>query len=418
MGVFTDFVFRNGGTHSYWIVFILFISLLALVGDVSTSRFDMRDFEVYHKTARRALHGEELYSIPEDGHYVFKYSPVAGILFIPLAVLPLPVAQYVYWALLTILFIVGIRLFAGLLETAQVGHGVDCRTKHFVFFALLSVVMHFHRELHLGQVNMLLLVMYIFLTEALVKNKAEIFGWLLGASIFIKPFGLIFLPYLIVKRKYMEVAYTVAILGFLSLLPFIFYPSVEAVVRLYSSWWDELVTELAVKQNLLAGGNHTIFSVLARFTPIRFVLENVMVQKLYQLILLGWIGLSVWRYIKRNDSIGNHAEAVVKEMALLMAFIPLLAFTSENAFVFALPVVLCVMFHYGGLTVMQKVLLVCGMVCIGGNIYDVVGRGVNHFLLSLSIYTWGTLLVLLVLVFYERSNGYKKTKAGSSPALS
>ena len=51
-------------------------------------RFEMVDFEVYYRAAERILSGSELYGIKEDGHYVFKYAPNAGIYFIPFLLPP------------------------------------------------------------------------------------------------------------------------------------------------------------------------------------------------------------------------------------------------------------------------------------------------------------------------------------------
>lgn len=385
--------------QNYWIVFILVLSAASLAGELANNKFHTLDFEVYYKTATRMLHQAELYSIAEDGHYVYKYSPVAGLYFIPFALLNYPAAAALYWILLTVLLIAGVKVFYTLLDET------DSQRKRnsisvVLILSLLTIGVHVHREWHLGQVNLLLLVTYIFMIRAYTKKQLLLFAALLSFSIFIKPFALIFLPYLVYKKQWLTIVYSLASTLILAFSPLILYPSLAQLSHLYQSWQNELVVELSAKQNLLADANHTIFSVVARYTPIKFMLTTSFSQKIYQLIVLALIGIGFLFFSLRQ----RKKEGTLNEFSFLIALIPLLAFTSENAFLFELPVIIILTYHFKLLSLIQKVLFITGCVLIGANIYDIVGSEISAYLISISVYTFGValLLSLFLLKKFER----------------
>jgi hypothetical protein len=379
--------------QNYWIVFILVLSAASLAGELANNKFHTLDFEVYYKTATRTLHQAELYNVAEDGHYVYKYSPVAGLYFIPFALLNYPAAAALYWSLLTVLLIAGLKVFYTLLDET------DSQRKRnsisvVLILSLLTIGVHVHREWHLGQVNLLLLIIYIFMIRAYTKRQLLLFAALLSFSIFIKPFALIFLPYLVYKKQWLTIVYSLAFTLFLAFSPLILYPSLAQLSHLYQSWQNELAVELSAKQNLLADANHTIFSVVARYTPIKFMLTTSFSQKIYQLVVLALIGISFLFFSLRQ----RKKEATLNEFSFLIALIPLLAFTSENAFIFELPVIIILVCFFKILSTLQKVLLTIGCVLIGANIYDIVGSYLSTYLISISIYTFGAVMLLGVLM--------------------
>jgi hypothetical protein len=379
--------------QNYWVIFILVLSGASLAGELANNKFQTLDFEVYYKTATRMLHSAELYSVAEDGHYVYKYSPVAGLYFVPFAILSYPVAAATYWILLTVLLIVGLKVFYTLLDDT------DSQRKRnsisvVLILSLLAIGVHVHREWHLGQVNLLLLIIYIFMIRAYTKKQLLVFAALLSFSIFIKPFALIFLPYLLYKKQWLTIVYSLAFTLILAFSPLILYPSLAQLSHLYQSWQNELAVELSAKQNLLADANHTIFSVVARYTPTRFMLTTAHSQKIYQLIVLVLIGIGFLFFSLRQ----RKKEATLSEFSFLIALIPLLAFTSENAFLFELPVIMILTYHFKLLSLIQKALFITGCVLIGANIYDVLGSEMSAYLISISVYTFGAGVLLFLML--------------------
>ncbi|MFD3001929.1 glycosyltransferase family 87 protein [Pontibacter toksunensis] len=378
-----------------WVFFLGSISFVLLTGEVINERLRMHDLEVYYRTAARLMQGEALYRIATDGHYVYKYSPTAAIYFIPFLLLPFSVAKVLYWVLLTFLTGVAFQLFYRML-LPQDGLASDNRKQNIVLLlSFLAVAVHLHREWHLGQVNLLLLGLYIFMMKGLVHGKPVVAGLLLAASLFIKPFGLIFFPYLLLKQRYRTIFYAVGFILLLGLLPMLFYPSLPAFKHLYLSWFQELTIELKAKQRLLTEGNHTIFSVLARYTPVQYALTSAAAIKVYQFVLLVLIG---GLFLLFNRWGRQLREQQVPELAFLIALVPLFAFTSENAFLFTAPCIMYLVYNYQNFSLAGKAALILACFLIGATIRDVTGAAVYGYLQALSVYSVGTVL-LLVLMF-------------------
>ena len=375
----------------FWLLPLLLFSLISLTGEVINERFDLVDFEVYFRTAERMLEGAEIYRIESDGHFVYKYAPSAALYFLPFLIVGFGLSKWLFWALLTAALAWGLREMLSMLGKDKSDKTVNAA----IFFSMLAVVPHIHLEWHLGQVNMLLMVLFIALIKAYQLDRQKLLGVLLGASLFVKPFGLVFLPYLLVKKRFQALIYTIIATLIIGFLPFIFYPSWTAFVGLYGSWMVELQIELASKQDLFANANHTIFSVLARFTPIQYLLAEGLAQKIYQVIILAIMGLAFLKYIQLGQ---DKPRAAVGEWALLSAWIPILAFTSQNAFIYTLPLIVYLIFHFQELPSWSKGLLIAGCFLIGINMYDIVGKDLHWQLMQCSIYTFGSMLLMVVTV--------------------
>lgn len=378
---------------NWWIVFLAIFSLLSLTFEIFSGRWSMLDFEVYYRTAQRMFAGDEIYRIASDDYYIYKYAPTASILFMPLTILPLWSAKIIYWGGLT--FLLGFILQKLYEQINNENINKTRLNKNAIIFALLTILIHVHSELTLGQVNILLLAFYVFIIFAIKKNKQILAAFLLAISIFIKPFGLIFLPYLFLKKKYRLLLYIAGFMLLLFVLPLLFYPSFDSFIALNHAWINELSIELGNKQELLSKANHTIFSVLARFTPIGFVLTSSISQKIYQILVLVAIGWLVFRLVRSKQSI-------ILEMSILIILIPLFAATSKNAFVFAMPLALYMIIHFNENSKLVKILTVFGCAFIGGNLYEIYGPDISMFLTEISIYSLGGISLLTAAFIYSK----------------
>ncbi len=378
-----------------WMYLLIGFSMISLLGDAINNRLDLVDFEVYFRTAGRMWEGAELYRIDTDGHFVYKYAPSAALFFMPFLLFGFSISKYIFWGLLTGAIILVLRLLQRKVAPAAATN----TTNAVLFFAILSQVPHIHLEWHLGQVNMLLLLVYVCLFATPVSEKPFWQGGLLGTSLYVKPLGLIFVPYWILKKDWKALAYLLLTLVLFGALPYLFYPYWDTFIRLYYSWVNELQIEMSNKQDLLASGNHTIFSVLARYSPLSAILAfNPERQKIYQLIVLAFIGLSFLWYTQLGKKL---KDAIIGEYVVLIAWIPLLAFTSQNAFIFCLPLMVYLFFDFRQMQPYQKVMLFNACLCIGINMYELVGKKLHAALMMFSIYTYGA-IVLILLAYIRR----------------
>jgi len=74
---------------------IIFFLILYMINHVFNGRFISYDFLVYYRAAERLLDGQNLYRIMSDGHYIFKYSPVSAVYFVPISLLSVALTKVV-----------------------------------------------------------------------------------------------------------------------------------------------------------------------------------------------------------------------------------------------------------------------------------------------------------------------------------
>jgi len=364
----------------------------------------MRDLEVYYRAADRLVDGGELYRSAEEDpweHYVYKYAPPAALFFIPFLPFGIPLSKIIYWILLTL--VLGLTLYILRLVFSK-KDGQNARIVTGLVLGILIIGTHFFRELHLGQVNLLLLGLYISALALHLNQKPMASGGLLAFSIFIKPFALIFLPLFLIMGKWKEMIYFIGFGMLFFLLPMLFYTDSNTYFSLYSSWYAELSIELGEKQDFFAQGNHTLFSFLARFTPIGLIPLAGNAKIVYQLIILLAVAVVfTWFYFSRPVP-----ERGKRLFIVLTAMIPLIAYTSYNAFIFSLTLIVFLLFRFRELNTVFKIIFILSCIFIGGNIYDLVGPLLFDQLWAISIYSWGTIgLIVTSFSHWNKFRGWK-----------
>ncbi|MEZ5197291.1 MAG: glycosyltransferase family 87 protein [Bacteroidales bacterium] len=384
-----------------WFGFTIFalFSILFMVLEIINNRFWLADFEVYYKSAQRLLAGENLFRIPEDDFYVFKYSPTSALYFIPFTIFSFATAKIIYWFTLSGIMIYGFYLSAKL-TASQYWIKNFAKINTLVLLAILILIVHIQRELHLGQVNHILLVLYILAAYFYQNKRPKHSALFLAISLFIKPFALIFIPYFIVKKNYQAIVVFIISVIVLFFLPLLFY-SFPEFLQQSTLWFDELMIELNNKQDLLQEANHTIFSILARYTPVRLITFTPVLIKTYQIALLSLIAVSIWWFINKGKNIQNSG---VAEFALLISMIPLLSFTSHNAFGFNELSIFLLLAFFSKFDGVGKTIIIMGFIFTGCNIHDLWGHDLSNFINNISLVSWGTLLIIIAL-FRGRQKG-------------
>ncbi len=218
-----------------------------------------------------------------------------------------------------------------------------------------------------------------------------------AGSIFIKPFGLIFLPYFLIKKRFKLITYFVFFSAVLALAPMIF-TGIANFGGQYSHWFHEMGVEMAWKQSLLANENDTIFSLVARYTPLRLLDFTPAVTRIFQLIMLSLIGLLFLYMFYRGRSI---KDSYLLESGFLIALIPILSFTNHYAFQFIELSVFIIVFNYWKLSKSWRIVAVVGFVFTALNMHDVWGSTIYNFLNNISLVGVGAIMVQAVLVNFR-----------------
>ncbi len=380
-----------------WIGFVLvgLVFLLFMLAEMWNSRFWLSDFEVYYKAAARILQGQNLYRIKADDFYIFKYSPVSAVFFIPFALLPFGIAKVAYWLLYSFIMLACIYLALRLVSRFRPIEKPS-RVNNLVILTGLILMVHFLRELHLGQVTFILLLLYLLACRYLLAGKPGMVGLLISVSLFIKPFGLIFLPYLLYKRKWKELAYIMVYFGLLCMLPLLFYRSLEMTLSQYGAWFHEVLVELGNKQEFSMPANQTIFSVIARYAFLGGLLNTPMLFMAFQsFVLIILAGLMIF-LMQKGKRISFRE---IPEWSFLMGLIPLLAFSGENSFCLFLPAIVLILFMYPDLPLPVKIMAIAGFLLLGGNMHDLWGDNLSSWIDKVSLISFGAISLCSVLAW-------------------
>src|SRR6266511_727250 len=185
--------FRAGSARTRALLGVLAIVSLVAVFTTRVSR-KMPDFEVYRNAGARALGTEPLYRA-DDGHFQFKYLPAFAIFAAPLAMVPQPAAKGAWFAVSAILMLV--LLWLSLQALPEI-HRPPALLVVITFLAMAKFYAH---ELVLGQVNLLFAVLAVLALVWLRKGFDAGAGLLFDLAVVVKPYGVIFAPWLATRRN-------------------------------------------------------------------------------------------------------------------------------------------------------------------------------------------------------------------------
>lgn len=378
---------------SWSLLFFAAICLFGLFIEMSNGRFELNDLLVYYRSASRLMDGQNLYRIETDIFYVFKYSPVSALYFIPLTVLNFSIAKVIYWLGLSALFVFGLKYCTELISGNKLKQLPQKNA--LIFFLGASVFIHIFRELHLGQVNFVLFMFFVFACGYLLKKRENTSAFFLASTLFFKPFGLIFIVYFLWKKKFSYVLKIVVWVIGLSIIPLIFYQSIDLWINQYTMWFSEIFIELFAKKDLLQAGNHSIFSLLYRHFHLDVFFKSAIPQLIYTLLIFSSIAGLVLYYMHKTK---KSERALVFDFALLAALIPLLSYTSRNAYLFTMLLITVLLVNFKRVGKIARAGIIIGMLFIGGNNIEILGRDLTLYLEGISIVSIGTVILLGVLL--------------------
>jgi hypothetical protein len=375
--------------------------MLQMVLEIKNHRFRSSDFKVYYRAAERLVQGENLYRPDIDGHYYYKYSPTAAAYFVPATIFPVQVGKVLHWIVMALVACLGFYLCLVMVrpgfrhtDGGQVREDDPKLINNQLLLLGLILSVHLEREFFLGQVNHILLVLFLLMVYLVSKGKAALPAFIWAGSIFIKPFGFIFLPYYLIKKKFKMVALFLFFVAIFALLPMIF-TGPENFAGQYRHWFHELSVELSTKQSLLASENDTVFSILARYTPFRLLDFTPMASRMFQLIILAAIG-ALFLYVMIRGRKIERPDAL--EAGFLICMIPLLSFTDHYAFQFIQLAAFVIVFNYWKLSKPWRIAAVIGFVLTAINMHDIVGQRAYDLLNDLSLVALGAVILQGVLV--------------------
>lgn len=318
----------------------------------------MADFEVYWHGASRAAAAEPLYRA-EDEHYRFKYLPAFAILTIPLSAMPLPTAKVVWFAgsaaLLVLLVWFNLRLLP---EQRR-------PTALLALVALVVLGKFFGHELILGQVNLLFGVLAAGAILAMRSGHEAVAGALLALTIAIKPYGVLFLPWLVARQRKTSIVAAGITVAAVGLLPVLIYGPGEAL-GLHRAWWGT-VTE-TTSPNLLNPDNVSFASMW-----VKWLGPGTLSTSLAVITAAAAIGAVVLVFLRRRGV--GFPEAV--EGSLLLMLVPLLSPQGwDYVLLLAASAVVLLANYLDRLPAVMRAATMSAAAIMGLSVFDLLGREV------------------------------------------
>jgi len=330
---------------------------------------EMRDFEVNYRAGERLRAGESLYQT-SDGHYMFKYFPSSALLYVPLSLLPLPAAK-VLWYGLTV-----VSSFAVFFVSKRLVWGREAAPWYVLAIPPIVLAKFFVVEIKLGQINALVTLVLLLMVSTKSEARA---GALWGLATGMKPYGLIFLPYYVVRRRFMALASGLAVLASAFVLPSFFY-GFERNLEVHREWYRTLSE--STPGELGSADNVSLAAfVTKRSLPPELAAALVLGLGILMLLVLRW-GKGLPR-------------AAILEVGALLVLIPLVSPLGwDYQFLTSVLALTLLVRRWTDFSRFWRWLLAANLFVIGLSIYDVVGRAAYQKFMAWSVLTASFLLVV------------------------
>ena len=381
-----------------WVLSIFLI--LFFVMELINNRFWLNDFKVYYLAVQNFNKGLPIYGLPfglDSGYY--KYTPFALIPFTPFGFLPYIIASSIYYFIIAAAVILVLRHS---IQTIKFAFPiVDIKSQAILYLTTLVILTHIYRELHMGNVNLLLTLIYVFSLRSLLYDKQITAGIFIGLGMLFKPHFIALLPFLIIYRKYKCTGFTLLTLVVGLLLPAIFV-GFKANNELLNSW----VGMMKMHNINLSASPDTIYAWINKLLSI-FSLQYQ--GTLYVLILVAIISIKYLVFILLNINKEKDIEPTKLRSfnrqhftityLMIIAFIPNLTVTDSQHYLFCLPLII-LLFGYllnnNKISITVKTITIIGLIFYGGNWHDLLGHNLSVYLTNNGFLGAGNMIIVAI----------------------
>lgn len=354
------------------------IVLALTIFNLRVSR-EMVDFEVYRTAGSRAIAAQPLYQ-ETDGHYTFKYLPAFAVAMAPMAALGTDAARVSWFALSCALLVLFLRWSAVAMPARR------WSVRSLVIVALVLMAKFYAHELTLGQSNLLLGVLLLAGLGALQIESPKLAAVCLGLAVFVKPYALILLPWLVVSHGLVA-----GVVGGLTILAGLLVPAVlygwSGNLDQLAGWWHIVSTSTA--PNLLGADNVSLAAMWAKWLspgPLAAILAAVTA------IVLLAVAATVWRQRK------GLVEPDYLEFALLLLLIPLISPQGwDYVLLLATPAVMLIADRWRELATPWKWASGTALLVMGLSLFDLMGRAAYTQFMAWSVISVCAIIVAATL---------------------
>jgi Glycosyltransferase family 87 len=386
--------------YKYYLLFaFLFFGLILLLENIN-GRFEMNDFKVYYLAAEYFLEGKNVYTATlglDTGHY--KYSPFILILFTPYCLFNFTLASIIHYAMISISAIATIFTIHLILHK-YIFHFESTKKNLILALSLLCILRQIFSELHLGNVNMILLFVLSLAILLTLKRKYFLSGALIAIAILVKPYFIILgLPLLLYGQFKTIISIGASLL--VSLLIVVMVVGIDKTIALHQEWIASIVMH-----------NDTLYSHETIASMIRYYIDpSFSNSKQYYILAIVLVLYTLFFLVKKRQlamsraSNSNEQADFIVAYFTLIAILPNLLITDSEHFMFSLPIISIILIRlFHKWQFVYTVLFIILIAFFTGNSVDIVGRSFSSVLdnmCTLGISNLG-LIVFSLYVFYKR----------------
>jgi hypothetical protein len=347
---------------------------------VRLDRAELIDFAVPRLAAMRFVVHEPLYR-PEDGHYQFKYFPVFAALMVPFTWPPKQVAEAAWFTATVAMTWAFLRLALHTLPARRMSVSL------LSWLTLLLMGKFLVKELAFGQFNLPLGLLLLGAVIAAQHGHGRAAGSLVAAGVFIKPYALVLLPWLVWTQGWRPLMPFAVVVSAGLVLPAVWY-GWEGNIALLQGWYRTVTDTTA--SNLLAHENISFASMWAKWLhpgPLASLLA------LGSMVAMLAAGLFV---VRRRATVAapNYLEG-----AYFFVLIPLLSPQGwDYVLLLALPAYMCLVDRWRDTSPAWQAVAMAGFILTSFVVFDLMRRQLYFFLLDWGAGSVGAVLIAASLI--------------------
>ncbi len=377
------------------------ITALIICGAIFTieninGRFWLNDFKVYYLAAKALLNGDPIYGVSfglKSGLY--KYSPYSLFLFLPYTIFSYKIASILHFLIITFSAIASLIVIKKLI-TDYIFISQKVKENLLLVIVFICAINHITRELHLGNINIIILLLTTLAVLLMLKDRQIFAGILFGIVMVTKPYFLILiLPLLAYKKRDTVISLILSILFFI-LLPALFFGVTENIA-IHKEWFRELMAHSSALESF-----QTFGSLIRRYI-YHDIPENF---HFYAIAVVSLLYILYFRIKNRQVTNDNNSSSqkrkinLIVDCFLLIAIIPNLIITDDQHFLLSIPIIAILLWY---VYLKKNYFLIGGfvllMICYGGDSPDILGSQLSRQVENMGILGISNLIMIAAVIF-------------------
>lgn len=378
----------------YWFTLCLFAVIILL--EIKNGRFEMSDFKVYYLAGKAFFDGNPIYGVNfglTSGY--FKYSPVFILLFSPYLLFGYKTACIIHGFMLSFATIISIVSLKNILQKTILHQ--EIKHKYLNIFVILIIVNHLFREIHLGNVNMFIVMLLCLGIQKTLEEKNLLSGLFIALAIFIKPYLVVLAIPLFFHKKLQSIWSLGSWSGLLLILPIVFL-GLDKFIQINKQWIHEIFQHGAYLYS-----NHTFTSLIRKYVTLRVNDHShlyFLILAIFSYVIVYFISLKKYSAI----SVKKNNTTLVFSFFILFALLPNILITDTEHFLYSTPIILFTIYYlYTNNNSKYTFIFIIFSIFYGINSPDILGRNLSGKFEEFGILGLANLGLIITFLLIQRN---------------